>query len=95
MSDPTLFDQTPIPPLDPRISSVEAPRLSRQCHAILDRLRRGRATNRELVAIAINHTGRISECRRVGHDIRVVDEDRKTGYAQYALFVAGREYKAP
>lgn len=44
-------------------------RLSRQCAAIIARLRRGPATNRELSEIALKYTSRISDCRDAGFNI--------------------------
>jgi hypothetical protein len=80
-----------IPPRDPKVTAAEAPRLGRQCRAIVDRLRRGRATNAELAGMALKFTGRISDCRAAGYDIRVVSRDYTTGVVWYALFVGGEE----
>lgn len=63
----------------------ETARLSRQCQQILDRLRKGQASNRELAGYALKYTGRVSELREAGHDIQVVSRDRKTGLTYYAL----------
>lgn len=49
--------------------SEDRPRLSRQCVKILERLRQSPATNVELVHIAMNLTGRISEIRQAGFSI--------------------------
>ena len=70
---------------------TEAPRLSKQCREILARLRSGRATNNELAQIALKYTGRISDIRKGGHDIRVLRQDRATGVTVYALFEGGKE----
>jgi hypothetical protein len=75
------------------VTAEERPRLSRQCQEILAVLRRGRMTNTQMAAIAKKYTSRVSDLRAAGHDVKLVDEDRKTGYAQYALFVQGREYQ--
>lgn len=85
-----LFDQTPAPyrPYQSIPAHVEAeaqPRLSRQNQAVLARLQRGPATNRELAEIALKYTGRISELRDAGYDVVLVSEDRKTGLAVYEL----------
>lgn len=72
-------------------SSTEAPRLSKQCREILARLRAGRATNNELAQIALKYTGRVSDLRKAGHDIRVVRSDRATGLTVYALLEGGKE----
>lgn len=71
--------------------AAEKRRFSGQCGMILGRLSRGRATNDELYKIARNLTGRISECRAKGHDIRCVSQNRETGLTYYALFVNGQE----
>jgi hypothetical protein len=67
------------------------PRISRQCRLIVDRLRRGRATNAELAVIALKYSGRISEIRQAGYDVRCVSHDHATGVAVYALFEDGAE----
>ncbi|NLX57310.1 MAG: hypothetical protein GXY58_19545 [Planctomycetaceae bacterium] len=58
---------------------VERPRLTGQNAAILERLKRGPATNRELAAISLKYTSRISDLRAAGYDVVVVDRDRATG----------------
>ena len=74
---------------DPTVTAEEAPRLSRQCLAILDRLREGPATNRELATISLKYTGRLSEVRRYlhfhGDDVVVVRRDYRSGLTLYAL----------
>lgn len=69
----------------------ERARLSNQCSIILGRLMQGRATNRELSEIALNYRARVSELRQRRHDVRVVEHNRVTGLAIYALFVNGVE----
>lgn len=69
----------------------EKARLSRQCDAILNHLRAGRITNDELSKISRKYTSRVSEIRQAGNDVRVVEHNRKTGLAVYALFVDGLE----
>jgi hypothetical protein len=87
-----LFDR-PIPVYDPEPSFLRpedktvAPRLNRQCRAILARLQQGPATNRELCTIALKYTGRISELRQAGYDVPCVSEDKKTGLSVYELKV--------
>lgn len=94
-----LFDPAPDEPAIPLNPTVPAPavkRLSRQCVAILDRLKQGRATNRELVGIALKYTGRLSEIRQAGYDVRCVEHDQETGLTRYALFGSdGRELTRP
>ena len=63
----------------------EQKRLNRQCREMLARLEVGPATNTELVQIAMNHTGRISDLRAAGYLIDKVSYDRKTGVAVYEL----------
>jgi hypothetical protein len=72
---------------DPQVRTdpEEAPRLSAQCAAILDRLKRGPATNQELARIALKYTGRISDLRANGHQIEIVSRCRSTGLTIYAL----------
>jgi len=69
----------------------EKRRLSKQCAAILERLQRGAASNYELYGIALNATARISELRKKGHVIRIVNRDHWTGENWYALFLNGRQ----
>jgi hypothetical protein len=63
----------------------EAPRLSKQCAAILERLRLGPASNGELASIALKYTGRISDLRAAGFSIKVTEHNRHSGYVVYAL----------
>jgi hypothetical protein len=63
----------------------ERARLSRQCGAILMRLKQSNATNQELSAISLKYTGRISDLRAAGYDVRVVSRDHKTGITVYGL----------
>lgn len=71
--------------LNPSVDAREAPRLSRQCLAILDRLRLGRVSNDELSRIARKYTGRISEIRQAGYPVEVVERHWDTGLVWYAL----------
>ena len=89
MEQTTLFDES-IPALPPirvnaSVHAVEAPRLSRQCRLILERLRTGPATNRELSGIALKYTGRLSELRQAGYDVRVIQRDHESGLNTYRL----------
>jgi|GEM_PF-6891011 hypothetical protein len=70
----------------PAAPPVERRRLSGQCLAMLSRLRQGRATNTELATMSLKYTGRISDLRKAGHDIRCVDRDRASGVTWYALY---------
>lgn len=77
-----------INPIDPNVNPHDRPRLSTQAQAILDRLRSGPATNKELAQIALKYTSRISDCRAAGHKIEVVAKDG--GTVTYRLFGAQR-----
>jgi hypothetical protein len=84
----TLFDDPPGDGddfCDRRLDPAARPRLSRQCRLILARLRRGPATNRELAALALKYTGRISDLRKRGHDVRLLSQDHESGVAVYGL----------
>ena len=74
-----------IRPRDPSTPEAAKPRLSSQCYAILSRLREGPATNRELAAIALKYSGRISDLRVAGYAITVVSHDHATGLVTYRL----------
>ena len=63
----------------------EKVRLSRQCQEILNRLREGPATNRELSRISLKYTGRISDLRKLGYIIECYDRNPATGLARYRL----------
>jgi hypothetical protein len=54
-------------------------------------LKQGRASNQELASIALKYTGRISDLRKSGYDIRVVSSDTKRGVFWYAMFENGVE----
>lgn len=81
-----LFDQ-PVAPRPRKLSPVaqERQRLSRQNAAVLERLRQGPVTNRELAGISLNHTARISELRRAGHRVEKVSHDHASGLVTYRL----------
>lgn len=64
---------------------VMRPRLSQQCERILDRLRQGPATNRELAALALKYTGRISDLKAAGYRIECFEQDKLTGLTKYRL----------
>jgi hypothetical protein len=74
-----------IPPRDPKVTAAEAPRLSGQNAAILARLRRGVATNKELAGIALKYTSRLSDLRKAGYAVSVVSHDHETGVVVYRL----------
>lgn len=82
-----LFLNTPDdpPPRDPHVHSGERPRLTGQNAAILRRLERGPATNRELAGISLKYTSRISDLRAAGYVVQVVGRDYGTGETIYEL----------
>jgi len=69
----------------PTAPVADAPRLSRQCVAILERLRQGKASNHELARIALKYTGRLSDLRKAGHAIECFNQDHASGVAWYRL----------
>lgn len=86
------FDSPPAPAVvlrDRGVPDEAKPRLRGQCLAVLDRLRQGPATNRELAAISLKYTGRISDLRKAGHAIPPPVEDPVTGLATYRLLDRG------
>lgn len=86
----SLFDDPPrLPPRDTHVERAERPRLSGQNRAILELLERGPATNRELAAISLKYTSRISDLRAAGYNVVVVDRDRTTGMTMYELMRKG------
>lgn len=84
MTTPNLFDPPTIP-VNSTVDAREAKRLSAQAHRILERLRQGPASNRELAQGALNYRARISEIRAAGFNVAVTARDYKTGVALYAL----------
>ena len=64
---------------------AEIARLGGHNLKILERLQRGPATNRELAAISLKYTARVSDLREAGYDVRCVAQDRKSGFALYEL----------
>jgi hypothetical protein len=88
---PSLFDNpVRIAPTDTHLVPQEKPRLSRQNQAILERLRRGSATNDELIRLARKYTARVSDLRAAGYDVRLVEHDHVTGITRYQLFEESR-----
>jgi hypothetical protein len=45
-------------------------RFARQCDAILDRLQSGPASNIELAKLSLKYTGRVSDLRKQGYEIK-------------------------
>lgn len=85
MTQPSLFGGVPAIRVTQAVAAVERKRLSRQCDAILARLRDGDASNHTLSDIALKYTGRVSELRQAGYDIRVVARDFESGHTVYRL----------
>lgn len=83
----SLFDAPPrpIPAADPSVPKEARKRLSAQCRTILQRLRTGPATNRELSCMALRYTNRIQEIREAGYVVVLVDHNHKTGLTHYRL----------
>lgn len=69
----------------PSVPQEAQKRLRGQSAAILERLQRGRATNRELSAISLKYTSRISDIRQAGYVVNCVKHDHATGLAVYEL----------
>lgn len=68
------------------------PRMSGQREVILDRLRRGSATNQELAKIGLRYSARIHELRGQGHQIET--KALKGGLTQYRLVLEKTEQGA-
>ena len=83
----TTLDEA-LAPRDPNVAAGEAPRLGRQCAAILARLNRGPATNADLAVISLKYTSRISDLRAAGFQVEAYDRDRTTGLCWYRLVTA-------
>ena len=72
-------------PVNVSVHPSEVHRLSKQCRLILERLRDGNATNRELSDIALKYTSRISDLRAAGYTIEIAERDYETGLTVYRL----------
>lgn len=70
---------------DKELPEAAQPRVSKHATRILARLREGPVSNRELSAISLKYTGRISDLRMNGFDVECFDHNRKTGEAWYRL----------
>lgn len=71
--------------VNPTVVPEAVPRVSRQCRAILDRLRRGPATNAELAGLSLKYTSRLSDLRANGFVIKCTPVDIKAGVFRYEL----------
>jgi len=65
---------------------AEIQRLSAQDARVLARLEQGPCRNFDLAQIALNFTARISDLRKAGFDIRIIERDRSSGRVVYQLF---------
>ena len=80
-----IFDPI-LTPIDGHVQApAEQKRLSGQNAAILARLEQGPATNRELAAVSLKYTGRLSDLRAAGYRVSVIERDYATGLVTYAL----------
>lgn len=75
---------TPPSPRDPNLASVAVARVSRQALEVLEQLRQGPKTNRELLNVAIRYGSRIHDLRKAGYTIDKF-EDYKSGLTTYKL----------
>lgn len=86
---PALFRPTPpparIPIADPHVAAIDKPRLSAQCVRVLDRLRRGVATNQELAGIANRFGARLWDLRKAGYGITTSEAKDGSGLCFYRL----------
>lgn len=67
------------------MTTQERLRLADQTYAVYRRLKMGPASNRELSALALKYTSRISDLRAKGIDVVVKEHDHDTGKVVYAL----------
>jgi len=74
---------------------AERKRFKGQAAKILARLEQGPATNRELAAISLKYTSRISQLRlEMGCDIRCSPRNYETGATVYTLWTDGMRWGA-
>ena len=79
-----LFDAPkPIIPCDPSVSKEDVPRLTGQNKEILNALKEGPKSNRELAQIALKYTSRNSDLRDAGCVIEASKKNR--GLVIYTL----------
>jgi len=84
-----LFDIPIARKTDPATSHEAAAKVNKirrgtQVHKILERLRRGPATNVELAELAIKYSGRVSDLRALGYNIQCVNQNEH-GVTTYVL----------
>lgn len=68
---------------DKELPGEAKPRTESHMRKILTRLEQGPVSNRELAAISLKYTGRISDLRMNGYVIECFDHNRETGEAWY------------
>ena len=74
------------PLCDHTVAEEEKPRLQGECAEILELLQsKARVTNKEMAAISLKYTSRVSDLRKAGHVIKCVDRDHQTGECGYEL----------
>jgi hypothetical protein len=88
----TQPDPNKIPSLDDLLSgkhlqfnSHDVKRWKGQCDKILERLKQGPLSLSELRQMGANHTARISNLRKAGHNIPEPTKNQKTGETLYVL----------
>lgn len=67
----TSPDMRPIAPVDPNVRKDDVRRLSRQCQDILEILRKGPATNKDLAAVGFRYGARIHDLKAAGYTIAI------------------------
>lgn len=75
----------PPPVRDPNLPKQSISRVSKQALKVLEMLRSGPKTNRELLDVAIRYGSRIHDLRKAGYDIKIVADDSQTGLTTYQL----------
>jgi hypothetical protein len=75
-----------ITPTDPGLSPAERERLTPQCLAVLNCLRRGPAWNYELATIGLSYTRRLSDLRAHNHQVDII-QNGDHGARLYGLVI--------
>lgn len=82
---PTKQPATAPPARDPNLSREAIPRVSKQALQVLEQLRSGPKTNRQLLEVAIRYGSRLHDLRKAGYDIQIVSKDEASGLVTYKL----------
>jgi hypothetical protein len=82
---------TPPSAYDPNLAKAALPRVSRQALKVLELLKLGPATNRELLSVAIRYGSRIHDLRKAGYRIEIIAKDEASGLTTYKLFGGGND----